>query len=158
MINGISRRHAASAAPAEAAAGRGLDHVHALVAEHRSQCLLDVEGTLHGADQRQPTVLARHRDHALRLDVELLLVPDGVEALDDGAALGLLALVDADALEDVVLAEDLDRVVLRGLRIEQRGQGLHVDRDVPNGIEGPIPRGRSDQRDGFLDVAGDSIG
>ena len=70
---------------------------------------------------------------------------------------GLPTFVDADALEDIVLAEDFYAVVLCSLCVEQRGKGLHIDRDVSNSVEGSVARWSGNQRDGLFDVAGDAV-
>ena len=73
---------------AEAAAGFGLDHSDLLrrKTEQHGQRAMDVVGTLQRAVQRDAAML-RHRDDAVRLDVELLLMTGAVLALDDDVRL-----------------------------------------------------------------------
>ncbi len=63
---------------------------------------MDVVGTLQRTVQRDATVL-RHRDNAVRLDVQLLLMSGAVLALDDHVRLSQTLLegpfVDGDRLE-----------------------------------------------------------
>ena len=63
---------------------------------------------------------------------------DCVGPLDDRSALSLVALVDADPLEDVVLTKALDLVSLCLERLEDGRQGLHQDLDVTDGLEREI--------------------
>ena len=70
---------------AEAAAGLGLDHDRLAVGQGQRALErgMDVVGALERAVDGDAAVRARDRDHALVLDVQLLLVADPVGALDD---------------------------------------------------------------------------
>ena len=100
---------------AEPAARLHLHDAHAIggQAEDGLERLLHVVGALKRAEQRDAIVF-RHGDHAVRLDVGVLLVTHAVFALDDEirrAETGLdVALVDRNRLEDGG----------RGQRIEDR--------------------------------------
>ena len=80
------------------------DHPHrAARPEQAAHRLDDVEGTLHRAVDRDAAIL-RHGDHAVGLDVDVLLVAGPVGALDDhevgaGQRGGGIALGDVDGLE-----------------------------------------------------------
>ena len=91
-----------------------------------------------------------HGDHAVGLDVDLLLVADAVLALDDlvgGGEAGLeVALVDRDLLEDL----------RRPLRVEERLGRLVVD--VHLGREQPLAVLVREQQDRLGDVAHDVLG
>ena len=91
---------------AEAAAGFGLNHAH-LVArqtEQHGQRPVHVVRALHRAVDRDPAGISiGHRDDAVGLDVELLLVTGAIFALDDEIGLRKplvdVPLVDANGLE-----------------------------------------------------------
>ena len=72
---------------AEAAARDRLHHVEPLMPQHPRERLDDIEGALHRAEEGQARralcVDSVGGDHALRLDVELLLKAHAVGALDD---------------------------------------------------------------------------
>ncbi len=98
----------------EPAAGLGLDDLGLRVGEleRALQRLVDVVRALQRAVDCDPAILARHGDHRVVLDVELLLVADAVRPLEDEIGLG-----EADvqvAGRDLVVGED----VLADERIE----------------------------------------
>ena len=135
----------------------GLDHVDSFVSEHRFEGLHDVEGTLHGADEGESAILTRHCDHSLGLDIELLLMAHPVGATDDHAAVCLAPLVDADPLEDIVIAEDLDGTSFCIQRVHQGWQFLDQDLDVLDGSAGCFGRRCCHQGDGLFDLANHTV-
>ena len=66
--------------------GDRLNHVEIFVPEHPLECLDDIERTLHGTQNGNATIGSWTRDHALGLDIELLLVTDPIFALHDPSA------------------------------------------------------------------------
>ena len=76
--------------------------------------LVDVVRALQRAVDRDAAVLARHRDHRVVLDVELLLVTDAVRSLDD--VVGRRETRLEIARGDVVVGEH----VIRQARVEDR--------------------------------------
>ncbi len=139
----------------------GRDHrrVVLLAAERAARLLLDhddlVGRQVHGPDQRRVhvvgaleravdldgAVLARDRDHRLRLDVRLLLVAGPVGALDDEVG-GREARVEVAPCDLEPLAG-----LLRGEGVEDRGQGLRAEGDRIACGPGKGGRGRRDQGD-----------
>ncbi len=133
----------------EPAAGLLLDDDDAVdrQAERPGERLVHVVRALEGAVDRDPAVLAGHGDHRLRLDVQLLLVPDPVRALDDEIG-GLEARGDV-AAADLVLRERM----VRDEWVEDRRERLGAQADVVAGCAGERRIGRGDQGDGLGDVA-----
>src|SRR5664279_3719576 len=124
--------------PAESAARHGLRHVHVRVveAERALDTLVNVERALQRAHQMSP-VGVPEREHALRLDVELLLmvraVPAGQADRTRSDRLGGVAFRDPVCRKDVV------RPVNLGLSRERVGdredgwQGLDLGRERAQG-------------------------
>ena len=82
---------------------------------------MDVVGTLHRSVNGDAAVVFRHRDDAVRLDVELLLVPHSILAFDNdighSEAPVEVAFVDGDLLETSwVRCPDRSEVSSRGIR------------------------------------------
>ncbi len=136
----------------EAAAGLRLDHAR-LAVVHRQPALerrVDVVRALERPVHVDAAALARHGDHRVVLDVQLLLVTDPVFALDDRVGGGERPI--RIARTDLVGREDM----LRFERIEDGRQwfGSH-GQGVPGGPQGgPIRRRQQRQRLGVvLDLA-----
>jgi hypothetical protein len=138
---------------AEAAAGLELDHARLLGAdaEERHERLLHVIRALHRAPDGDPA-LGGVGDDPVGLDVELLLRPGLVSALDDHVGPGQrgldVALDDGEGLEDIVGAPDHLAGGERLLDGEDRRQRLDVDLDGVAGAleEGAIGVGEEDHR------------
>ena len=110
---------------AESAAGLGLNHPHAV----GRQLQRDRERTMHVVRTLQRPVhghpaLVRHGDDAIGLDVQLLLMPGSILALDDDGGVGQAsldrALGDRDRLERTI----------RTLGIEDRGLRRVINLDA----------------------------
>ncbi len=133
---------------AERAAGLLLDDDDpvAIETERPHQGRVHVVRALQGAVDLDTPVLARDGDHRLRLEVQLLLVPRPVGALDHQVGPG-------EAGVEVSLV-DLERLAEgRGLeRVEHRGQRLGPESDGVAGSQGERPPGSRDQCHGFCDV------
>ena len=91
---------------AESTAGFRLHHADiCLLAEQALERLVDIEGALNGAVNRDAALLG-NGDHAIRLDVDVLLMSRAVRAFDDqvgGREAGVeVALVDRERLENDV--------------------------------------------------------
>ena len=97
---------------AESASGFRLDHAHPIFgqAEQRDQRLVDVVGALQRAPDGDAVGVVDLRDHALGLDVELLLRAGLIFAFDDeiggGPHLVHVAFFHVEGFEDVVRAPD----------------------------------------------------
>ena len=124
---------------AEASARHGLRDPHLLgrQAEDARERLVHVVGTLERAAHEDAVVLRALRDHAVVLDVELLLVPAAVLALDHavgGGEAGIeIAARDRDLLEDVVVAVEPHPGGKRFLHREHRRERLALDPDRAGG-------------------------
>ena len=112
---------------AETAAGLGLHDADLIArqAQQHHQRAMHIVRTLQRAVHRHPaSVIVGHRDHAVRLDVQLFLMTEAILPLDHQIGRrqsGIdVALVDADRLEDG----------RGGLRIEIRRGRAVVDLDV----------------------------
>ena len=139
---------------AEAAAGLRLDHDRQLVAhvQRALHGLVDVVRALQRAVDRHATILARHGDHRLVLDVQLLLVADAVRALDDEGGFGHRR-GRVTGLHGVVR-----ELVIRCERVEHRGQRLGPEPQVPLRLPQRRPVGRRDEGAGLglvTDLAAD---
>ena len=125
----------------EPAAGLGLHDLRLRVAEAERplERLVDVVRALEAAVDRDPAVLARHGDHRVVLDVQLLLVADAVRPLDDDVGFGEARLHVAGS--DLVVGEDVvrdkgieDRLERFGPRPDRRNRGTQ-GRSVRGGNE-----------------------
>ena len=127
---------------AEAAAGLRLDDHRQLAAhlERPLHGLVDVVRALQRAVDGDAAILARHRDHGLVLDVELLLVADPVGPLDHHVRPGhgrrRIAAFDG-VLGELVLALE---------RVEDRRQSLGPQAEVVTRLAHRRPIGCRDQR------------
>ena len=134
---------------AEAATRLGLDHDRQLVAhvQRALHGLVDVVRALERPVDGDAAILAGDGDHRLVLDVELLLVPDAIDALDDELG-GLHRFGRVAALDGVVgeFAVGLERV-------ERRRQPLGSQPDVALRLAQRRPVGGRDQRAGLGLVA-----
>ena len=119
--------------PSETAAGLGLNHLHLVhrQVEQGHQRSVDVERTLHRSPDRHALLRVIGGNHALRLDVELLLRAGFVLAFHDkvGAApraLHVAALYQV-SLENVVFTPDHLLLGERVIDGEHRRQGLDFE-------------------------------
>ena len=128
---------------AAAAAGLCLRDDRLLVGQRQRSLerLVDVVRALHRARDRDATVRARLGDHRLVLDVELLLVPDAVLALDDQRGLGERGI--GVAVLDLIGGEVMGRLE----RVEHRRQRLGPRLDMPARLPQRGLVRRSDERD-----------
>jgi hypothetical protein len=139
----------------EAAAGFHLDDPNALSgdAEERGKGGVNVVRTLHRSPHRHAVGTGRCQ-HAVRLDVQLLLGASLVLAVDDDRSRGErrldVAAADLVALEDVVLSPDdrprLERLIDR----EHCRLGLDVDDDVTACLFERLAIVMREQHDWFL--------
>ena len=123
---------------AEAAPRDGLHDPHLGIRQRKRarQRLVHVVGTLQRSPHRKAAVSGALRQHAVVLDVQLLLVAAAVLALDDHVGAGKpgveITARDRDRLHHVVVAVD-DRLLReRLLDSEHRLLGLVLDADGPN--------------------------
>ncbi len=145
-VDGQPRRELLLAA--EGAAGVLLDD-HAVLGVEAQRPFhggVHVVRALQRAVDRHAAVLARHGDHALRLDVELLLVADPVGPLDDHVRLGEPGVEVAPG--DVVLGED----VVRREHVRDGRERLRAEPDVVAGGVRQRQGGRRDQGNRLADV------
>ena len=134
---------------AERAAGLLLDDDDPIAVQPKCphQRRVHVVRALERAVDLDAPVVARDGDHRLRFQVELLLVPRAIRALDHQVGPrepGVeVALVDLERLAEV-----------RGLeRVEHRGQRLGPEMDGIPGGEGERPVRRGDERHGLCHVS-----
>src|SRR6266849_1131964 len=117
---------------------------------------MDVVRTLHRAHHRHLTV-ARNSDHALRLDIELLLMRDSILALDDlisrGESLVDVTPSDQEPLEDIVVAVKNFSTGEGLLDREHRRQLFVLDLNMTRGSFKFTLACGSDQQNRFIEVA-----
>jgi hypothetical protein len=145
---GVSRDHRRILLLApESAAGLCLDDPHLVAGqpEEHPERPVDVVRALERAVDGDAAVL-RHRDDAVRLDVELLLVSGAVFPLDDdvrrGEAAPELPLLDHDLLE----------AQRRAFRVVERLGGPVLDRDPAFGVEERVAALVRDEEDRLGEV------
>ena len=147
---------------AEAAARLHLHDADAILGqvEQPGERVMDVVRALHRAPHGDAVLRIGDRQHAVRLDVELLLRPGLVLPLDDrrGACSerGVdVPFRDGVALEDVVGAPDDLAAGERLVDRQDRRQRLDVDRHAPPRVVGPRAVRVRDQDDRFLGMIDD---
>jgi hypothetical protein len=145
------------AAEASARHGLGDPHLVRRQPEDAGERLVHVVGALERAAHEDPALRRALGDHAVVLDVELLLVAAAVLALDDpvgGGKAGVeIAARDRDLLEDVVAPVEQRLLRQRLLHREHRLERLALDPDRAGGGLGTLGVLVREEQDGLLRVA-----
>ena len=147
--------------PAEPAAGFHLDDADAILRqiEEPGERVVDVVRALHGAPHGDAVFRAGDGEHAVRLDVELLLRAALVLPFDDDRRSGDrrldVTLGYAVALEDVVGSPDDLASGERVVDGQDRRQRFDLNRNLPPRIVGPRAIAMRDQHDRLLGMIHD---